>query len=399
MASGPYAGAVSSNARDLDIGGSVPVLVTEPETLPCHSIRSHNSSSESSDMSDCTSSTGSSSAATATRARSGLCPLSAVFGDAPLPRIENVGWYFRLRVNSANAGWIGGFAIGVTLCDPTSLAALPDRASRVPRSWLAGYWGRTYSNGREHACSWRPQTLRADDEVGFLVDLDGECVVYVNDEEVCRFADPPVPVTSVELTTLLDVASAAASVTLLSGAPPPPAAVHGWRPHGGTGCGSVAMRLPGGVSSPPPPRAPSPPPPSPSTAKSVPPGRHEHPPQEEHVHDHAHEHEHEHREHEHDHVHEHEQQQQQQQQQQPRQPRQQLLGAPVVPPLWHLRAGLAATRQHGSSTPAAGTGGSSRGAPPGAPPGSTATASTNGNVATAAAAARRCVPLLPLPVR
>lgn len=177
------------------------------------------------------SSTGSSSAATETRKRaySSLC---AVFGDSPLPRIPDVGWYFRLRINSGCSNWVGGFAIGVTLSKPSSLVPLPDRAARVPRSWIAGYWGRTFANGQERLNDWNPQALRPGDEVAFLVGTEGECSVFVNDEERCRFADPPVPVSQhmiaveeVELTALIDVSAAATSVTFLNGAPPPSSAM------------------------------------------------------------------------------------------------------------------------------------------------------------------------------
>lgn len=149
--------------------------------------------------------------------------LCAVFGDSPLQRIDDVGWYFRLRINSVSAGWVGGFGMGVTLSSPLQLTGLPDRAARVPRSWLAGYWGRTFANGQERLSSWKPQALRPGDEVGFLVDLAGECTIFVNDEERCRFADPPIPVksqTDFELTALIDVAATATSVTFLDGAPP-----------------------------------------------------------------------------------------------------------------------------------------------------------------------------------
>lgn len=196
------------------------------------------------DSSDDESSTGSSSASDMLCRRRPVASLCAVFGDGPLRRIPGVGWYFRLRIDSVCVGWVGGFAIGVTLTHPLSLSCLPDRAARVPRSWIAGYWGRTFANGQERFCSWRPQSLRLGDEVAFLVGLEGECVVFVNNEEQCRFADPPVPVRAisagspnhghgagagggVEMTPLLDLSATAASVTFLNGAPPPPSVFPG----------------------------------------------------------------------------------------------------------------------------------------------------------------------------
>eukprot|EP00930_Biecheleria_cincta_P058080 TRINITY_DN43930_c0_g1_i1.p1 TRINITY_DN43930_c0_g1~~TRINITY_DN43930_c0_g1_i1.p1 ORF type:complete len:1085 (-),score=214.12 TRINITY_DN43930_c0_g1_i1:122-3376(-) len=201
------------------------------------------------------SSTGSSSVATATR--SNLC---AVFGDAPLVKMPGVGWYFRLRINSTNTGWVGGFGIGVTLSSCQTLSTLPDRAARVPRSWLAGYWGRTFSDGHELSSNWKPQTLRPMDEVGFLVNLEGECSVFVNDEERCRFGNPSVPVKAAvepELTALIDVSAAATSVTFLNGAPPPPSAKRGARSARAAAASAVAIGSNQG---------PQPPPPSPRAA-------------------------------------------------------------------------------------------------------------------------------------
>lgn len=187
-------------------------------------VLSHAASASSLCSSDA-SSTGSSSVEATTRKRACSVNLSAVFGDAPLAQLPGVGWYFRLRIDSVSSGWVGGFGIGVTLSSPVALFSLPDRAARVPHAWLAGYWGRTFSNGHECASGWQPQSLRPGDEVGFLVDLAGECAVFVNDEERCRFADPPVPVGSLpnlELRALIDVAATATTVTFLNGAPPPP---------------------------------------------------------------------------------------------------------------------------------------------------------------------------------
>lgn len=207
------------------------------------------------------SSTGSSSIATATR--SNLC---AVFGDAPLVKMAGVGWYFRLRINSTNTGWVGGFGIGVTLSSHHALSTLPDRAARVPRSWLAGYWGRTFSDGHELPSNWKPQSLRPMDEVGFLVNLEGECSVFVNDEERCRFANPSVPVKTAaepELYALIDVSAAATSVTFLNGAPPPPSAKRGAR----SALAAAASALAIGNA-----QGPQPPPPSPRAATVTRPG-------------------------------------------------------------------------------------------------------------------------------
>jgi hypothetical protein len=90
----------------------------------------------------------------------------------------------------------------------------------------AGRRARTIAEGLERLCEWKPQEdLQQGDEVAFLVTLEGECVLFINDEECCRFADPLVPVTTlpeVHLTALIDFSSTAASATFLTGAPLPP---------------------------------------------------------------------------------------------------------------------------------------------------------------------------------
>jgi hypothetical protein len=156
-------------------------------------------------------------------------------GDSPLPKIPGVGWYFRMRVDSA-AGWAGGlsFGIGVSLASCKARQRCHTCRKGCHRSWAVGYWGsmaagrraRTIAEGLERLCEWRPQEdLQQGDEVAFLVTLEGECVLFINDEECCRFADPLVPVATlpeVHLTALIDFSSVAASATFLTGAPLPP---------------------------------------------------------------------------------------------------------------------------------------------------------------------------------
>lgn len=205
--------------------GSLPLQRLQPAE-PNAAVRSPSCSSYSSSGSE--SSMGPSSVDTATGKRS-YPQLCAVFGDAPLQKFPDMGWYFRLKIISVNPGFVGGFGVGITLSTPAALATLPDRASRVQRSWLAGYWGRTFSNGSERLSEWKPQDLQTNDEVGFLVTLEGICVVYINDAEQCRFGHhQPVPVKSgmctdgePQLTALIDVARTCLDFSMMSGALPP----------------------------------------------------------------------------------------------------------------------------------------------------------------------------------
>jgi hypothetical protein len=160
--------------------------------------------------------------ATATRTKG--CRQCVVLGDSPLELHVGCGWYFELRINEVVTGWVGGLGIGVTLTRPGSLPCLPDRAWRVPNSWIAGYWGRMFGNGQQHLIDWKPQELKASDRVGFLVNLKGECIVYVNDEVRVHFTESKIPVNPIgkgaELTALVDVFASAASVTLIDANPP-----------------------------------------------------------------------------------------------------------------------------------------------------------------------------------
>lgn len=158
--------------------------------------------------------------ATATRTKG--CRQCVVLGDTPLELHVGCGWYFELRINEVVTGWVGGLGIGITLTRPGSLPCLPDRAWRVPNSWIAGYWGRMFGNGQQHLIDWKPQELKASDRVGFLVNLKGECIVYVNDEVRVHFTESKVPVSpkGTELTALVDVFASAASVTLIDTLPP-----------------------------------------------------------------------------------------------------------------------------------------------------------------------------------
>lgn len=150
------------------------------------------------------------------------CRQCVVIGDHALDFFAGTGWYFELRINEVVTGWVGGLGLGVTLTHPSAVAALPDRAWRIPESWMAGYWGRMFTNGQQHLIDWKPQELRSNDKVGFLVTPQGHCIVYVNGEEKVNFSEVPVPVESgdVELTALVDVFASTASVSLCDSHPP-----------------------------------------------------------------------------------------------------------------------------------------------------------------------------------
>ena len=93
---------------------------------------------------------------------------------------------------------------------PVAMSRVP---RRIPGSWVAGYWGRMFTNGQQHLIDWKPQDLKQQDRVGFLVSPKGESVVYVNGQEKVRFKETLVP-TEEPLLPIVDVFASTASVTI-----------------------------------------------------------------------------------------------------------------------------------------------------------------------------------------
>lgn len=157
---------------------------------------------------------------TATRTKG--CRQCVVLSDQPIEHFPGHGWYFELRINEVVTGWVGGLGIGVSLMSPSQITCLPDRAWRVPRTWIAGYWGRMFANGTQFIIDWKPQDLAVGDTVGFQVTPTGECVVYVNSISKVVFNSLPVPLEgdNTELTACVDVFASASSVTLVDAHPP-----------------------------------------------------------------------------------------------------------------------------------------------------------------------------------
>jgi len=276
--------------------GTLPLhRLRPPDPEPPYESAAARSASCSSCSSSCSeSSMGSSSVATDNGHRNSQSQLRAVLGSGPLTKIPDVGWYYRLKIISANTNWCGGFGLGITLSKTANMPTLPDRASRVQYSWHAGYWGRSFSNGVERLSDWKPQELRLNDEVGFLVTTKGECVVTVNDVERCRFGEPLVPVQpemcldgEPELTALYTCADGPACI-LLQGAMPSHLGPAAARASSMVGHTSPSVPPPSTSASPnaagtavaSPELSPAPPPPSPTQQQRFGPPANIHPPRQ-----------------------------------------------------------------------------------------------------------------------
>jgi len=160
----------------------------------------------------------------ATRTRG--CRQSVLIGAGPLPRHPS-GWYFELEVVETVEGWVGGLGLGVTRTAPGQLRRVPDKAWRLPDTFIVGYWGCVFLNGKERRTRWRADTLPKGAHVGVLVanDGSGDLMVFVDGNLVVaaegalkeHIADP-----SAEFFPVVDVFAATLAVRLLPRALPPP---------------------------------------------------------------------------------------------------------------------------------------------------------------------------------
>lgn len=157
---------------------------------------------------------------TASRTRG--CRQAAAIGSSPL-QPQAYGRYFEVTVEETVTGWVGGLGIGVTATPPREIRRLPDKAWKMPATFIVGYWGCIFADGAENPTNWRPDTLGPGARVGLLVAETGEVIIFVDGRAVVRIDN--VKLASKEaLYPVVDVFSAARSVTLREQAavPQPP---------------------------------------------------------------------------------------------------------------------------------------------------------------------------------
>lgn len=159
-----------------------------------------------------------------TATRSCGCRESVAVCKGPLS--QHGAGYFEVEVCQTVDGWMGGLGIGVTHSSPSDLKEqrLPDKAWRVPRSFVLGYAGNKYLNGKEFTLDWQSDQLRVGQRVGLLID-GGSLSVFVDGHEVASV--PEVEMLSAGLRQdeplygIVDIYNAALSVRLLPGAAVP----------------------------------------------------------------------------------------------------------------------------------------------------------------------------------
>jgi len=158
------------------------------------------------------------------------CRQSVAIGSAPLVR-QAWGWFFEVVIEETVAGWVGGLGIGVTRTAPGQLLSLPDKAWRMPGTFIVGYWGCVFIEGKESRVRWRSDTLNVGSRVGVLVTCDGnwDLIVFVDDEPVVRVESGLSQGNGKQfsnelhdsLYAVVDVFAATKSITLSKSASPP----------------------------------------------------------------------------------------------------------------------------------------------------------------------------------
>merc|ERR1719440_317911 len=151
------------------------------------------------------------------------CRQSVVMGSAPL-ELQELGHYFEVVVRETVQGWVGGLGIGVTRASPAELKRVPDKAWRIPSTFIVGYWGCLFLDGREKRTRWKADTLTVGSRVGLLVTGDGrgDLIVFVDGEPVVRADDVLPNINMNELYPVIDVFAATLAVEFQPNASPPP---------------------------------------------------------------------------------------------------------------------------------------------------------------------------------
>jgi len=154
------------------------------------------------------------------------CRQSVVIGSSPLD-LQEQGWYFEVVVRETVNGWVGGLGIGVTRTAPSELRRLPDKGWRIPGTFIVGYWGCVFLDGRERRTKWKADSLEVGSKVGLLITGDGkgDLIVFVDGCPVVR-ADGVLPSAGQldSLYPVIDIFAATLSVELqrTAKAPSPP---------------------------------------------------------------------------------------------------------------------------------------------------------------------------------
>eukprot|EP00930_Biecheleria_cincta_P070377 TRINITY_DN58011_c0_g1_i1.p1 TRINITY_DN58011_c0_g1~~TRINITY_DN58011_c0_g1_i1.p1 ORF type:complete len:692 (+),score=142.10 TRINITY_DN58011_c0_g1_i1:25-2076(+) len=148
-------------------------------------------------------------------ARTRGCRQSVLIGSSPLEK-RDIGWYYELEVRETVEGWVGGLGLGITKTGPLEIRRVPDKAWRMPSTFMVGYWGCVFLDGKERRTAWRPDTLPTGARVGMLATSDGDLRVFVDGVSVVciQGALKDILEPGLELYPILDVFAATVAVQL-----------------------------------------------------------------------------------------------------------------------------------------------------------------------------------------
>lgn len=159
----------------------------------------------------------------ATRTRG--CRQSVLIGSEPLTR-QALGYYYEVVIRETVEGWVGGLGVGVTRTSAEQLRRVPDKAWRMPNTFIVGYWGCVFLDGKERRTRWRADTVSVGSRVGVLVSADGsgDLRVFVDGTLVVAVEGALVAQMprGVELFPVVDVFAATVAVALQPCSEPPP---------------------------------------------------------------------------------------------------------------------------------------------------------------------------------
>ncbi|CAE7328408.1 neurl4, partial [Symbiodinium pilosum] len=161
-----------------------------------------------------------------TATRSCGCRESVAICKRPLMQ-QSEGRYFEVEVGQTVDGWMGGLGIGVTHSSPSDLKdqRLPDKAWRVPQTFILGYTGNKYLNGKEGTINWQSDQLQVGQRIGLLIAGGGDLHIFVDGNEVAHVEEAEMRSAGLRrqepLYGIVDVYNATLSVRLLPGAAAP----------------------------------------------------------------------------------------------------------------------------------------------------------------------------------
>jgi len=149
------------------------------------------------------------------------CRQSIAMGMGSLQCLPQGGYFYQVSVDETMGGWVGALGLGVTRCPEAIVDRLPEKAWKLPHTYMIGYWGRLFCGNKEYETTWEAQRLKPGDVIGFRITKLGEIIVYVNGVAQ-EYINACFPTDDKPCYPLVDVFGATTSVTMLKSPGQPP---------------------------------------------------------------------------------------------------------------------------------------------------------------------------------